>query len=90
MVNAGDSLVQILPRSIDDYFLVLWVPNEAIPFISVGDRVNVNYESFPAEKFGYFSGIIDVVTKTPQRRRKCSPTQAHPEIRNQWRFPITR
>ncbi|CAJ0997076.1 HlyD family secretion protein [Sodalis praecaptivus] len=65
MVNAGDSLVQILPRSIDDYFLVLWVPNEAIPFISVGDRVNVNYESFPAEKFGYFSGIIDVVTKTP-------------------------
>jgi membrane fusion protein len=43
------------------YYLVLWVPNEAVPYISVGDRVNIRYEAFPAEKFGAVELIGAVV-----------------------------
>ncbi|WP_139385000.1 HlyD family efflux transporter periplasmic adaptor subunit, partial [Salmonella enterica] len=56
MVSAGDSLAQILPDTVRHYYLVLWVPNTAVPYIATGDRVNIRYEAFPAEKFGQFPG----------------------------------
>ena len=43
MVNVGDSLLQVIPPSIDHYSLVLWVPNDAIPYITTGDQVNIRY-----------------------------------------------
>jgi hypothetical protein len=30
MVSEGDSLLQIIPEKIQRYYLVLWVPNEAV------------------------------------------------------------
>ncbi len=65
MVNIGDSLLQIIPESIDHYLLVAWVPNDAAPYIAVGDKVNLRYEAFPAEKFGQFSATISQISKTP-------------------------
>ncbi|EAN6152249.1 HlyD family secretion protein [Salmonella enterica] len=65
MVNVGDSLLQVIPRNIDHYSLVLWVPNDAIPYITVGDRVNIRYEAFPAEKFGQFAGKVSVISQAP-------------------------
>ncbi|EHA7647736.1 HlyD family secretion protein [Salmonella enterica] len=65
MVNIGDSLLQVLPRVIDHYDLVLWVPNDAIPYIDVGDKVNVRYDAFPAEKFGQFAGKVSIISKVP-------------------------
>jgi membrane fusion protein len=49
MVNAGDSLLQVIPENIENYYLILWVPNDAVPYISAGDKVNIRYEAFPAE-----------------------------------------
>lgn len=65
MVNIGDSLLQIIPSQIKDYHLVIWVPNDAIPYVSVGNSVNLRYEAFPAEKFGQFAGKIEMISKTP-------------------------
>lgn len=65
MVNIGDSLLQIIPRNINHYFLVLWVPNDAIPYISVGDQVNIRYDAFPAEKFGQFAGTVSIISRVP-------------------------
>ncbi|EDH1238051.1 HlyD family efflux transporter periplasmic adaptor subunit, partial [Salmonella enterica subsp. enterica] len=65
MVSPGDSLVQILPDSIQNYYLVLWVPNTAVPYISRGQQVNIRYEAYPAEKFGQFSGVIQSISRTP-------------------------
>ncbi|ROP63028.1 colicin V secretion protein [Enterobacter sp. BIGb0383] len=65
MVNAGDSLLQIIPKNIENYFLVIWVPNDAVPYISVNDRVNVRYEAFPAEKFGQFAATVSSISRTP-------------------------
>lgn len=65
MVSVGDSLLQILPEEIKNYHLIVWVPNNAIPYISVGDNVNVRYEAFPPEKFGQFTAKIMLISRTP-------------------------
>lgn len=44
---------------------MLWVPNDAIPYITAGDKVNVRYDAFPAEKFGQFAGTVSVISKAP-------------------------
>ncbi len=58
MVNTGDSLLQVIPENIENYYLILWVPNDAVPYISAGDKVNIRYEAFPSEKFGQFSATV--------------------------------
>lgn len=78
MVNAGDSLLQIIPHSINHHALVLWVPNDAIPFISSGDRVNIRYEAFPAEKFGLFAGTVTLISRTPASPQEMLTYQGAP------------
>lgn len=78
MVNVGDSLLQVMPQQIDHYFLVIWVPNDAIPYIAVGDRVNVRYEAFPAAKFGQFAGTVAVISKTPASPQEMLTYQGAP------------
>lgn len=61
MIKPGDSLLQI----IDHFSLVTWVPNDAVPYLSAVDRVNIRYEAFPAQKFGMFGGTISVISRSP-------------------------
>ncbi|SIP74677.1 Microcin H47 secretion protein mchE [Xenorhabdus innexi] len=79
MVNVGDSLLQIIPEKINNYYLVIWVPNEAIPYISTGDKVNVRYEAFPAEKFGQFSASVELISKTPASYQEMQTYQGAPQ-----------
>ncbi|BBG71948.1 HlyD family secretion protein [Serratia marcescens] len=79
MVNAGDSLLQVIPHHIDHYSLVLWVPNDAIPYIAAGDRVNIRYEAFPAEKFGQFAGTVSVISRAPASPQEMLTYQGAPK-----------
>ncbi|HFD2063878.1 TPA: HlyD family secretion protein [Serratia marcescens] len=79
MVNVGDSLLQIIPQNIDRYALVLWVPNDAIPYITAGDKVNVRYDAFPAEKFGQFAGTVSVISKAPASPQEMLTYQGAPK-----------
>lgn len=72
MINIGDSLLQISPSKIRNYYLVSWVTNSTIPYINVGDSVNIRYDAFPADKFGTFSGKIITISKTPASIREIS------------------
>lgn len=78
MVNVGDSLLQVIPLSIEYYALVLWVPNEALPFLTEGDQVNIRYEAFPAEKFGLFSGTVSLISRTPASPQEMISYQGAP------------
>ncbi|WP_067706122.1 HlyD family secretion protein [Erwinia sp. ErVv1] len=64
-VAAGDSLLQIIPGNAHYRALVLWVPDAAVPYLTVGQPVNIRYDAFPAEKFGQFPGKIAAVAHTP-------------------------
>ncbi|EIR3463542.1 HlyD family secretion protein [Salmonella enterica] len=79
MVNSGDSLLQIIPQHIEHYYLVLWVPNDAVPYITEGDKVNVRYEAFPAEKFGQFSAKVINVSRTPASTQEMQTYKAAPQ-----------
>jgi len=79
MVNIGDSLLQLLPQDIEHYALVLWVPNDAIPYITAGDKVNVRYDAFPAEKFGQFAGTVAVISKVPASPQEMLTYQGAPK-----------
>ncbi|MBK0091092.1 HlyD family secretion protein [Erwinia sp. S59] len=78
MVNVGDSLLQVIPLPIEYYALVLWVPNEALPFLTEGDQVNIRYEAFPAEKFGLFSGTVSLISRTPASPQEMISYQGAP------------
>jgi len=79
MVNVGDSLLQVIPQNIDHYSLVLWVPNDAIPYITVGDSVNIRYEAFPAEKFGQFAGSVSAISKAPASQQEMQTYPGAPK-----------
>lgn len=79
MVNAGDSLLQVIPENIENYYLILWVPNDAVPYISVNDKVNVRYEAFPAEKFGQFSAKVVAVSRTPASTQEMLTYKGAPQ-----------
>ncbi len=65
MVNAGDSLAQLVPNGGDGYALVLWLPNSSLPYVTPGDSINIRYEAFPFEKFGQFPGKILSISSVP-------------------------
>lgn len=79
MVSPGDSLVQILPDTVKHYYLVLWAPNTVVPYISTGDKVNIRYEAFPAEKFGQFPGIIQSISRAPATTQEMRTYQGAPQ-----------
>ncbi|EKS2348878.1 HlyD family secretion protein, partial [Salmonella enterica] len=79
MVSPGDSLAQILPDTVKNYYLVLWAPNTAVPYISAGDKVNIRYEAFPSEKFGQFSGIIQSISRAPATAQEMRTYQGAPQ-----------
>jgi membrane fusion protein len=78
MVNTGDSLLQIIPDKIEHYSLILWVPNDAVPYVSAGDRVNIRYDAFPSEKFGQFPGKLSVISKAPASPQEMMTYQGAP------------
>lgn len=72
MVNINDSLLQISPSTIAVYELVLWVPNNSIPYISIGQVVNIRYDAFPYEKYGQFPGKIKNISNIPASYQEIS------------------
>ena len=72
MVDKGSSLAQIKPTGNVEYFLILWLPNNSIPYVKPGDIVNIRYDAFPADKFGQFPGIIHSISSVPASRQELS------------------
>lgn len=65
MVNAGDSLVQLVPGNNEVFFLVAWLPDESRPFVTLGETINIRYAAFPSEKYGQFPGKIISIADAP-------------------------
>ncbi|GKX64351.1 hypothetical protein SOASR032_29200 [Pragia fontium] len=72
MVNAGSSLAQVSPTQNKQYYLLLWLPNNSLPYIKNGDGINIRYDAFPSEKFGQFPGQIDTISYIPASREELA------------------
>ncbi|QCT22248.1 HlyD family secretion protein [Jejubacter calystegiae] len=80
MVNNRDSLAQIVPENSQGYFLILWLPDSSLPYVGVGDKINIRYEAFPYEKFGQFSGEIVSVSSVPASPQELASYSNPPKI----------
>lgn len=72
MVDKGSSLAQIKPTGNVEYYLILWLPNNSIPYINPGDTVNIRYDAFPSDKFGQFPGKVVSISSVPASRQEMS------------------
>ncbi|WP_373856354.1 HlyD family secretion protein [Klebsiella quasipneumoniae subsp. similipneumoniae] len=72
MVDKGSSLAQIKPTGDIEYYLILWLPNNSIPYVKPGDVINIRYDAFPSDKFGQFPGKILSISSVPTSRQELS------------------
>ncbi len=72
MVEAGSSLAQIKQTEEVVYYLLLWLPDTSLPYVKIGDTVNIRYDAFPSDKFGQFSGNVISISSMPATRRELS------------------
>lgn len=72
MVSNGSSLAKIRPTEDVKYYLMIWLPNNGLPYIKKGDSVNIRYDAFPSEKFGQFPGRIDSISSIPVTNQEIS------------------
>lgn len=72
MVDNGSSLAQIKPTGDIEYYLILWLPNNAIPYVNPGDTINIRYDAFPSDKFGQFPGQVMSISSMPASRQEMS------------------
>ncbi|WP_431224834.1 HlyD family secretion protein [Serratia sp. L9] len=72
MVNNGASLAKIRPTEDVKYYLVIWLPNNSLPYIKKGDSVNIRYDAFPSEKFGQFPGRVNSISSIPVTNQEIS------------------
>lgn len=72
MVENGSSLAQIKPTGDIEYYLILWLPNNTIPYVKPGDKINIRYDAFPADKFGQFPGKVLSISSVPASRQEMA------------------
>lgn len=72
MVENGSSLAQIKPTGDVEYYLILWLPNNSIPYVKIGDTINIRYDAFPSDKFGQFPGEVISISSVPASRQEMS------------------
>ncbi|HXS73694.1 MAG TPA: HlyD family efflux transporter periplasmic adaptor subunit, partial [Rhodanobacteraceae bacterium] len=63
VVFAQQSLMAVLPAK-SRLQAELWVPTEAVGFITPGERVTIRYAAYPYQKFGQYSGKVREVSRS--------------------------
>ncbi len=72
MVETSASLAQIKPVDNVHYYLMLWLPDNSLPYVKAGDGINIRYNAFPSDKFGQFSGEIASISSIPASIQEMS------------------
>jgi len=72
MVEASASLAQIKPVDNVEYYLMLWLPDNSLPYVKIGDGINIRYNAFPSDKFGQFPGKITSISSIPASPQEMS------------------
>lgn len=77
MVKAGDLLVTLVPDT-DSRAVELWLDGNDVPLVSIGDKVRLQFEGWPAVQFvgwpqvaiGTFPGQVAVIDATDNEKGK--------------------
>lgn len=77
MVNPETTFCRLFLRTLK-IIILFSVPNDAVPYISAGDKVNIRY-AFPAEKFGQFSATVKTISRTPASTQEMLTYKGAPQ-----------
>lgn len=80
MVSTGDYLAQLVPATDYKFRVVLWIPNSSMPYVAVGDQINIRYDAFPYQKFGQFDGKIMTIAAAPATVQEMSSYSNAPYV----------
>lgn len=69
VINQNIPLLSIIPENAE-LVAELYVPSRAIAFVKTGQEVRIQYDSFPYQKFGSFSGHITEVADSVLNRNE--------------------
>lgn len=83
ITRAGDALLQIIPSDTNHYELILWVPDNAVPFLKLNEKVKISYDAFPSEKYGLFDGEIIEIASTPASLQEMRTYPSSPIIESE-------
>lgn len=70
-VKAGEAILIVLPRD-GALEANIWVPSRAIGFITLGDMVQLRYQAYPYQKFGYQKGYVATISRAAIDNRELS------------------
>jgi membrane fusion protein len=89
MVNAGDSLIQLVPAATPAFSLIIWLPDDSRPYVTQGETINIRYAAFPYQKYGQFPGRIVSVSSAPLAARELegyasAPRTASGAVEGSW------
>lgn len=62
LLQAGETILSIIPDHESQYKVMLSVPNQEIGKIKLGDKVNFHFTAFPKQSFGYLSGEVSSIS----------------------------
>ncbi|ERK08683.1 Membrane-fusion protein [Pantoea sp. AS-PWVM4] len=80
MVSDGDSLAQLVPTGDSTPSLVIWLPNDSVPYVKPGDMINISYAAYPAEKYGQFPGKVLSISSAPVSPRELNNYGSAPRL----------
>lgn len=64
MLQPGVQIASILPKSIDEFKLNIYVPNKDISTIKIGQPIQLSFLSLPQNEYGTISSKIDKISNT--------------------------
>lgn len=62
-ISQGTNICQILPESSSKYYAEVYVENADIGKLQEGQEVKFEIVAYPSSEYGYFTGVIDSISK---------------------------
>ena len=62
-IQEGTVIGQIYPENASDYFAEVYVENQDIGKLEIGQEVKFEISAFPSNEYGYFTGTIENISK---------------------------
>lgn len=62
-IQEGTTICEIIPEEAQGYYAEIYIENEDIAKIKVGQAVNMEVGAYPSAEYGYFTGTIDMISK---------------------------
>lgn len=62
LLQAGEKILSIIPDEESQYKVMLFVPNQEIGKIEVGNEVNFHFTAFPKKDYGYLTGKVNSIS----------------------------